>query len=92
MSIFEAGMLICFGLAWPMNIYKSIRSRSTKGKSVTFLIIVMVGYIFGIIHKILYSRDIIMILYLINLLMVLVDFIMYYRNKKYEENFKTLNK
>ncbi|MBZ9685862.1 hypothetical protein G9F72_005835 [Clostridium estertheticum] len=84
MSIFEAGMLICFGLAWPANIYKSIKSRSTKGKSSTFLIIVIVGYIFGIIHKILYSRDIILILYIINLLMVLVDLILYYRNKKYE--------
>ena len=84
LSIFEAGMLICFGLAWPANIYKSIKSRSTKGKSAAFLIIVIVGYIFGIIHKILYSRDIIMILYIINLLMVMVDLILFYRNKKYE--------
>lgn len=84
MSIFEAGMLICFGLAWPVNIYKSIKSRSTKGKSAMFLMIVILGYIFGIIHKILYGRDIIMILYFINLLMVLVDLILYYRNKKYE--------
>ncbi|MBZ9685833.1 hypothetical protein G9F72_005675 [Clostridium estertheticum] len=65
-------------------MYKSIKSRSTKGKSAMFLIIVIVGYIFGIIHKILYSRDIIMILYLINFLMVLVDLILYYKNKKYE--------
>ncbi|MBU3144804.1 hypothetical protein [Clostridium sp. CF012] len=84
MSIFEAGMLICFGLAWPANIYKSIKSRSTKGKSAMFLIIVIVGYTFGIIHKILYSRDIIMILYITNLLMALADLILYYRNKKYE--------
>jgi hypothetical protein len=85
LSIFEAGMLICFGFAWPVNIYKSIRSRSTKGKSATFLMIVILGYIFGIIHKILYSKDIIMILYIINLLMVIVDLILYYKNKKHEE-------
>jgi hypothetical protein len=84
LSIFEAAMLICFGLAWPANIYKSIKSRSTKGKSATFLMIVILGYVFGITHKILYSRDIVMILYFINLLMVLVDLILYYRNKKYE--------
>lgn len=84
MSIFEAGMLICFGLAWPANIYKSLKSRSTSGKSEAFLIIILVGYIFGIIHKLLYSRDIVMILYIINLLMVLLDTILYYRNKKHE--------
>ena len=91
LSIFEAGMLICFGLAWPANIYKSIKSRSTKGKSVTFLMIVILGYIFGIIHKILYSRDIVLILYFINVLMVLVDLALYYWNKKYEASNSTSN-
>lgn len=84
MSIFEAAMLICFGLAWPANIYKTIKSRSTKGKSSAFLVIVLMGYVFGIIHKILYSRDMIMLLYFINFIMVLIDLILYYRNKKYE--------
>ena len=84
LSIFEGVMLICFGLAWPANIYKSIKSRSTKGKSAMFLIIIIVGYIFGIIHKILYSRDVIMILYIINLLMVSVDLTLFFRNRKYE--------
>ena len=91
LSIFEAGMVICFGVAWPANIYKSIKSRSTKGKSVMFLIIVILGYIFGITHKILYSRDIVMILYIINLLMVLVDLALYYWNKKYEDSISTIN-
>ena len=91
LSIFEAGMVICFGLAWPANIYKSIKSRSTKGKSVLFLIIVILGYIFGITHKILYSRDIVMVLYIINLLMVLVDLALYFWNKKYEDLNSTIN-
>ena len=46
-SFFEAVMLICFGLAWPLNIIKSLRTKSTQGKSVLFLIvilIVMVGH------------------------------------------------
>ena len=34
MSIFEATMLICFGAAWPMNIAKSLRMKSTDRKSV----------------------------------------------------------
>ena len=85
MSIFEAGMLICFGLAWPVNIYKSITSRSTKGKSVFFLYVVEVGYVSGIIHKLLYSPDLILGLYILNLLMVLADIILYYRNRRYEK-------
>ena len=53
MSIFEAGMLISFGAAWPLNIYKSIKTRSAVGKSVLFLIVVFIGYVCGIIHKII---------------------------------------
>ncbi len=84
MSIFEAGMLICFGLAWPVNIYKSIKSKSTGGKSQVFLLIVLIGYALGIVHKILYSRDIVLALYVINAVMVMIDTGLYYRNKKYE--------
>lgn len=84
MSIFEAGMLICFGFAWPVNIYKSIKSKSTGGKSQMFLLIIILGYAFGITNKLLYDRDIVLVLYIINVIMVIVDTCLYYRNKKYE--------
>ena len=84
MSIFEALMLLSFGAAWPVQIYKSYTSKKTAGKSVMFLYIVVFGYLCGITHKILYSRDIVMILYIINLLMVSTDILLYYRNKRYE--------
>jgi len=82
MSIFEIFMLICFGFAWPTNIYKSIKSKSIEGKSVLFLYVVFLGYLFGILHKIIYSKDIVIVFYIINALMVLIDLILYYRNKK----------
>jgi len=85
MSIFEIIMLLCFGLAWPFSIYKSIISRQTQGKSILFLIIVVIGYISGIIHKLLYSRDWVVMLYALNALMVLVDIVLYYRNKRFEK-------
>lgn len=85
MSIFEAGMLICFGFAWPINIYKSLKSRSTGGKSMFFSIVVDIGYIFGIIHKLLYSPDIVLYLYILNLLMVTFDLCLYFRNRKWEK-------
>jgi len=85
MSIFEALMLLSFGAAWPTQIYKSYTSKKTAGKSVAFLYIVIFGYLSGITHKILYSRDIIMVLYIINLIMVSIDICLYYRNRRIEK-------
>jgi hypothetical protein len=82
MSIFEAIMLLCFGAAWPFSIIKSYKSKSVAGKSPYFLIVVIIGYISGIINKLLYSNDIIMYLYILNLLMVATDLALYYRNVK----------
>jgi hypothetical protein len=80
MSIFEAFMMVCFGTAWPFSIYKSYRSRTNKGKSLGFLIVVIIGYICGIIHKIFYNYDNVIFLYLLNFTMILIDFCLYFRN------------
>lgn len=85
MSIFEIGMLLCFGAAWPVSIYKSYTSKKTGGKSVVFLIIIIIGYICGIIHKLLYSKDMVIYLYILNILMVSTDTILYFRNKRLEQ-------
>jgi len=85
MSIFEIGMLVCFGFAWPANILKSIKSRTAKGRSLMFLIVVLLGYICGITHKLLYSRDVVIFLYILNLIMVLIDMLLYFRNKKLDK-------
>jgi uncharacterized membrane protein len=89
MSIFEAIMLICFGLAWPLSIYRSWKSRSTAGKSLPFLIVVMVGYSSGITHKILFSMDNVIYLYIANAIMVFIDILLYLRNKKLADTEKT---
>ncbi len=86
MSIFEIGMLLCFGFAWPTNIYKSLKSKSIEGKSVMFLYVVFIGYLFGIAHKIIFNPDLVIIFYAINAVMVLVDLGLYYRNKQYQFN------
>jgi len=75
-------MLLCFGAAWPFSIIKSYKSKSVAGKSPYFLIVVIIGYISGIINKLLYSNDIVMYLYILNLLMVATDLALYYRNVK----------
>lgn len=82
MSIFEAIMLICFGMAWPFSIYKSYKTKSIQGKSPMFLIVILIGYISGILHKILDNYDYIIYLYILNTIMVSADLILYIRNKK----------
>jgi len=75
-------MLVCFGLAWPFSIYKSYKSREIAGKSILFLCVVFVGYIAGIVHKLIFSFDIVICLYVLNALMVFIDITLYYRNKQ----------
>jgi len=82
MSVFEMIMLICFGAAWPLSIYKSYTSKSTQGKSFFFLVVIMIGYISGIINKLFYNYDWVIFLYILNLLMVFTDTLLYIRNSK----------
>ena len=82
MSFFEIGMLIGFGAAWPMNIYKSLTSRTATGRSLTFQWAIIFGYVCGIIHKLIYSNDVVLYLYVLNLLMVSTDTVLCYRNRR----------
>jgi len=84
MSIFEIIMLVCFGAAWPFSIYKSIKTRRTDGKSLVFLLIVIVGYMSGIINKLLYKPDFVIWLYAINATMVSIDAMFWLRNRRLE--------
>lgn len=87
MSFFEMFMLICFGTAWPISIFKTIKSKSTKGKSLFFLVIVFIGYLSGIIHKILYNFDFVIVFYFLNATMVLIDIFLYlYTSKRYNQS------
>lgn len=84
MGIFEFMMLVCFGASWPFSIAKSIRSKSTKGKSLVFLNLVMIGYVFGIVHKVLYNFNWVTWAYVALLAMVVTDLVLYWRNWRLE--------
>lgn len=90
MSIFEVIMLVCFGAAWPFSIYKSYVSKQTAAKSLIFLYIVVVGYVAGITHKIFFSFDKVIYLYIFNCLMVITDILVYYRNRAFETKGKII--
>lgn len=86
-QIFETMMLICFGCSWPISVVKSYRSRTAKGKSVMFTYAIILGYICGILSKIAGDNiNYVLALYVINLVMVSVDVVLYYRNKRIDRN------
>jgi hypothetical protein len=80
-EILESMMMIAFGFAWPANIITSIRSRTTRGKSLTFLLIVLLGYACGIVSKLVSGRlNYVLAFYLLNFAMVSIDALLYVRN------------
>ena len=82
-QLFEAFMVICFGISWPLSIMKSIKSRTAKGKSLVFMLFIEIGYVFGIISKIIGNNiTYVFIFYVINLIMVGIDICLYFRNRK----------
>lgn len=81
--ILEAGMLICFGLSWPFNISKSLRSRTAKGKSIVFEILVIVGYLCGLTGKLLTGdTSYVVFFYIADILMVATDLVLTLRNRR----------
>lgn len=84
-TVFESIMLICFGISWPISLYKSITSKSTKGKSVIFSFAIIIGYLAGITGKIVGGNiNYVLVLYLINLTFVSADLAFYFINKRRE--------
>jgi len=77
-SIWEVLFLLCFAVSWPVSIAKSLRTKVVIGKSPLFMSLVILGYIFGIIHKLLYSNDIVVWLYVFNATLVATDLILYF--------------
>ena len=84
-EILELIMLICFGISWPVSVCKSLRTKSTSGKSVIFMLAVIVGYLAGIASKIVGAQiNYVLFMYCLNLLMVSVDLGVYFVNKHRE--------
>lgn len=84
MGFFEFMMLFCFGFSWPFSIARSIRSKSTKGKSLMFMLLILMGYVFGIVHKVLYDFNWVIWAYVALMLLVMVDLALYWRNWRRE--------
>ena len=82
-EIFEAAMVICFGLSWPLSVHKSWKSKTTKGKSLLFEVFIWIGYVCGIAGKVMtHNITYVFIFYILNIVMVSVDLVLYARNAR----------
>ena len=89
----EIVMIVSFGCSWPMNVIKSYKARTTKGKSLAFLLLIFFGYIAGIASKFVNetymasfaSKWYVLVFYFLNWFMVGCDLILYVRNKKLDK-------
>lgn len=87
-EILEIIMLLSFGASWPVNVIKSYRVRTAKGKSVAFLCLIIFGYLAGIAAK--FTNDAymasfgekwyVLVFYCLNAVLVSVDLCLYFRN------------
>ena len=89
-EILEVIMIVSFGASWPMNVMKSWKARTTKGKSLAFLCLILFGYVAGITGKFLNEAYMaafaekwyVLFFYVLNFIMVSADLILYFRNKR----------
>ena len=95
-EILEVVMIVSFGASWPLNVIKSYKARTTKGKSLDFLCLIFFGYVAGIVSKLLnaaYMAQIgqkwyVLFFYVLNFIMVGADLLMYARNYKLDKKNK----
>ena len=92
-EILEIIMIVSFGASWPLNVMKSWKARTTKGKSLPFLLLIFFGYIAGIISKFVNEAYMaafadkwyVLFFYCLNLVMVGADLILYVRNSRLDK-------
>ena len=98
-EILEVIMIVSFGASWPMNVMKSWKARTTKGKSLAFLCLILFGYVAGITAKFLNpaymaafaEKWYVLFFYILNFVMVGTDLILYFRNKRLDAQRENTN-
>ena len=89
-DLMEAAMMVCFGFSWPINLYKNIKVKSAKGMSLPFILLIVAGYLVGIGAKVIghvsgaAPLNYVVVVYVINLLMVSANIVVYFVNRRYD--------
>ncbi len=92
-ELLEIIMILSFGASWPMNVMKSWKARTTKGKSLAFLCLILFGYVAGITSKLINEAYMasfaqkwyVLFFYVLNFVMVAIDLCIYVRNYRLDK-------
>lgn len=85
-EVFEAIMLICFGLSWPVSLVKNIQLKSAKTMNLYFTLLIITGYISGIIAKFMAGKiTYVLFIYFLNLVVVSCNVVVYFINRRYDK-------
>lgn len=92
-EILEIVMIGSFGASWPLNVIKSYKARTTKGKSLAFLCLILFGYVAGIASKLINEAYMaafaqkwyVLFFYVLNFVMVSCDLALYIRNYRLDK-------
>lgn len=85
-EILETVMLICFGISWPMSVYKNVKARTAKSMSLGFILMITGGYVCGIISKFCAHKiNYVLAVYIINLCIVSINIPVYFRNRRLDK-------
>ena len=95
-EILEVVMIVSFGASWPLNVIKSYKVRTTKGKSLPFLLLILFGYVAGITSKLINEAYMasfaqkwyVLFFYILNFIMIAIDVALYFRNLKLDRSAK----
>ena len=95
-EILEIVMIVSFGASWPMNVMKSWKARTAKGKSLAFLLLILFGYVAGITSKLVNEAYMaafadkwyVLFFYCLNFVMVFTDLLIYFRNLRLDKQAK----
>lgn len=93
-ELLEIIMIVSFGASWPLNVIKSYKARTTKGKSLPFLLLIFFGYIAGIASKFMNEAYMasfsekwyVLFFYFLNITMVGLDLLLYVRNYRLDKD------
>lgn len=92
-ELLETVMIVSFGASWPMNVMKSYKARTARGKSLAFLCLILFGYVAGITAKLinpeymgsLATKWYVLFFYVLNFVMVFADLLLYFRNRRLDK-------
>lgn len=84
-EVLETSMLVCFGASWPISVIRNIRAKTAKSMSLQFILLIITGYLAGIIAKLITGQiSYVLLVYLFNLAIVSINLVVYFVNRRHD--------